>query len=242
MSCITIVARPLAIPTIEHRLGRHSQLLLGIRGKLDARVPTDDLFELTDDGAKVIAGQVRIGPDAAPVAVAGEHVFERLVTHAEDNGSKHLNETPVGVEREVLVSGQLDHALGDLVVEADVKDGVHHAGHRELRAGAARYQERVRRIPEFFPGLFFHRPERRQSLLPEPLRKLSAGSEVAVAGLGRDREPRRNRNPQPIHLAEVRPLAAKKATYAIPVAIDRSFRFVELIERVHPLRRHRSSS
>jgi len=45
--------------------------------------------------------------------------------------------------REALVAGLLGQALHGLVGEADVQDGVHHAGHRELRPGTDRYEEGV---------------------------------------------------------------------------------------------------
>ncbi len=56
VSGLPIIARALAVPTVEHRLGRHPELVLGVGRKLDTRVPAHDVLELADDRAEIVAG------------------------------------------------------------------------------------------------------------------------------------------------------------------------------------------
>ncbi len=60
--------------------------------------------------------------------------FEPVYTH--DHITEHHDQAAIGIVDEALVAKQLDHALGDFIVHAEVEHGVHHAGHGELGARA----------------------------------------------------------------------------------------------------------
>ena len=53
-----------------------------------------------------------------------------------DHVGVHLHEPPVAVPGEALVAAHLDEPVHGLVVEAQVEDGIHHAGHGGAGAGA----------------------------------------------------------------------------------------------------------
>ena len=74
------------------------------------------------------------------------------------------------------VAADLDQRLGDLMVEADVEDGVHHARHRELGAGAARDEQRVGGITELLAGLLLDMGERLGHLVPHAVGNLPPAS------------------------------------------------------------------
>ena len=78
----------------------------------------------------------------------GSISFFDLRLEAEDHVAVHLHEAAIAVPGEALVAGLLDEAAQGRLVEADVEDGVHHAGHADAGAGAAGDQERVLGVAE----------------------------------------------------------------------------------------------
>ncbi len=74
---------------------------------------------------------------------AVEDVFELLLGDVENHVAEHLDEAAIGVVGETGIVAALGQSFDGLVVEAQVEDGVHHAGHGELGAGADRNQQRI---------------------------------------------------------------------------------------------------
>lgn len=95
------------------------------------------------------------------------------------------------------------------VGEADVENRVHHAGHRELRAGADGYQQRVVGLAELLAHLLLEGVEVRTDLVAQRPRLLAA-VEVDLARLGGDGEARRDGQPEVGHLGEVGALPAEQ--------------------------------
>jgi hypothetical protein len=67
---------------------------------------------------------------------AVEDVLELLLVDVENDVAEHLDEAAIGVIGEAGIAAALGQRFDGLVVEAEVEDGVHHAGHGELGAGA----------------------------------------------------------------------------------------------------------
>jgi len=216
---VAVVTGALAVPRLEHRLGREAQLLVRILGEVAAGVGADDLLELAGDLAPVVGGQLAVDGDAGHLAAGGDHGLEHLVRYREDHAAEHLDQAAVAVPHEAGIGGQSGEPLGDLVAEADVEDRVHHAGHAELRAGAAGDQQRTARVAEALAGGLLDRPEGLHLLIPDAVRERLAGLEVGVARLGGDGEAGRDRHAQARHVAQVRALAAEKRTGGLPAAL-----------------------
>ena len=138
-----------------------------------------------------------------------EGVGEVLAVDAEHGGAEHLQQPAVGVQREALVLALPGEARDRLVVEADVEDGLHHPGHRELRARAhADTSSGSSGSPSVGPS-----PPRAREVLADLARARRArrpSREVGAARLGGDREARRHRQPQVGHLGEVGALAPEQ--------------------------------
>src|SRR5690606_21249839 len=107
----------------------------------------------------------------------------------------------------------------------DVEDGLHHARHGELGAGAHRHQQRVLRVAQPLAHGGLHGRQVLGDLFGE-LGGLGAGGEVGAARLGGDREPGRYRQAEVGHLGEVRALTAEQVLLVL----------VALGEVVHVLR------
>jgi len=62
--------------------------------------------------------------------------IEFFLTDTEHDAGEHRDEAAVGVPGETRVAGELREARDGGIVEAQVQDRVHHAGHRDARAAA----------------------------------------------------------------------------------------------------------
>ena len=148
----------------------------------------------------------------AALAASSSRV-EALAGHLHDDAPEHLDEAPVGVPAEPLVAGQGDEAVQRGLVEAQVEDRVHHAGHGELGARPHAHQERVGGVAEALAGLRLDRLDRLEDVVPQPVGQLLAGGEVVVAGLGGDGEAGRDRQARVGHLGEAGALAAEQVAH-----------------------------
>ncbi len=199
----------LAVPGLEDRLDGEVHLLARVLREVPAGLLLDDLLEGGDQLLQV--GGLEVGVDGDLLGVLGlvEGLLEELAVDAEDRLAEHLDEAAVGVPGEALVAGLPGQALHRLVGEADVQDGVHHAGHGELGAGADGDEQRVVGLAELLAHLLLERVEVRTHLVTQ-CRRLLAAVEVDLAGLGGDGEPGRDGEAEVRHLGEVGALAAEE--------------------------------
>ena len=142
---------------------------------------------------EVLGVEVGVGRDASSLLGRLEGVVERSPGHVEHDSPEHLDEPAVRVPREALVLGEGDQAVERLLVQAEVQDGVHHPGHRELGARPDTHEERVVRVTEGLAGLDLDLADGLEDVVPEPVGQTLAAGEVVVAGLGGDRESGRDR-------------------------------------------------
>ena len=163
---------------------------------------------LLDDGLKhasgsfqVIGGELRVVSDATLGPETGEDILERGVLHAKHDIAVHLHEPPIGVPGKVGVARPLDERLDNLVVHAQVEDGVHHPRHRELCARPDRQEDRSWAGPEGASGGLLQPRDRMVHLAPEIWGELSRGHGLS-ADLGGDGEPRGDGEPQPGHFGK----------------------------------------
>ncbi len=94
-------------------------------------------------------------------------------------------------------------------VQAEVQDGVHHAGHGELRAGTDAEQHRVRRIAQLLTHLLFELHESLVDFLFNCFGNLLARVEIGVADLRRDGEAGGYGQPGARHLGQTGAFAAE---------------------------------
>ena len=131
------------VPAAEHGLDGAAQLLGRLLGEGLAGVALDDLLVRVDEVAQQLGGDLGVRRRPGELLGRLEERVELLTGQLEDDAAVHGDEAPVGVEGEALVAGLLGQALDGLVVEAQVEDRVHHAGHGELGARAHGHEQRV---------------------------------------------------------------------------------------------------
>ena len=130
-----------------------SSCVVRILGELGAGRVEDDGLEVLDHGLHALGIDVGVlaGADALLDGIEGG--VHALAVDTLDDTAEELDEATVGIPAEALVVGELDDALQGLVVESEVEDGVHHARHGELGAGANAHEQRVLDIAEALAGL-----------------------------------------------------------------------------------------
>ena len=144
--------------------------------------------------------------DADALALGRLDVFGLLHHHV----GIHHDQPAVGVVDEPLVARLLDQAGNRRRAEADVQDGLHHAGHRGAGAAAAAQQQRVLGVAELHAHRRFRLLQGGGHFVAERLRELPSLGEKDRAELGADRESGGNGQVELGHLGEVRPLAAER--------------------------------
>ena len=117
-------------------------------GEVHAFLFGHDLLEGDDEAFEIFGGEFGVALDAAFCFQGVEGIGEEVAVDVEDGLAEHLDEAAVGVPGEALVAGDFREAEDRLVVETDVEDCFHHAGHGEFRAGADGNEERVVGVSE----------------------------------------------------------------------------------------------
>ena len=131
---------------MEDGSDRQVELLVRVLGELSTRGLTDDRLVDVDEAAKRVDRQIDVRRDARLLLDLLEGALELLAVDLEHGLAEHLDEPTVGVPREVIVVGHARETGDAGIVQTDVEDGLHHAGHGEARTGAHGHQKRVLRI------------------------------------------------------------------------------------------------
>ena len=109
---------------------------MGIDGKVDSRPAFDLAFEEAHQVLEIHGGEFRIQDQAARLLLLLDHALEGIDfilsgrLHPEYNASVHLQESPIGIPGKPRIAGSQGQPLDRAVVQSQVQDRVHHAGHR----------------------------------------------------------------------------------------------------------------
>ena len=163
---------------------------------------------------QVLRGQVGVGLRTPSFLERFQRLVEGGRLDVQHDPAEHRHETAPGVVPEALIAGEPDDAGDCLVVEAQVEDRVHHPRHAEGGAGADAHKQRVVRVTEPLASLALEVDHVGANVVPEALRQLPTGGVVGVAGLGGDREARRNRQSGVGHLRQAGALPTQQAAHA----------------------------
>jgi len=211
-SSVAVVNGALAIPRLEDGFNRQLELLPGVLGEVLAGLAADQRLELGDRFLPARRGDLRVGLDTLLLLDLGDDLFEKMAINIQDHLAEHLDQAAVSVPGEAL-AGLGRQRLHGLVIQAQIEDGVHHAGHGELGAGAHRHQQGVVGITELAPHLLAQRFHALQHLLPQPFGQGVVVVQVFQAGLRRAGEAGRHRQAQPGHLSQAATLAPEEVPH-----------------------------
>ena len=198
------------VPGAEHGPDGAHELIPGVLRELLADLLPVLGLEQLGQLLEVLGGQLGVQLHVPLGLHLVDELLEVLLAHLHDHVGIHLDEPAVGVVGETGILGLLGKGLHHLVVEAQVEDGVHHAGHGGPGAGADGDQQGVVHIPELLAGHVLQLGHISHDLVLDLSVDGAAILIVLGAGLGGDGEALGDRHPQVGHLSQVGALAAQQ--------------------------------
>ena len=205
-------------PRAEHGVAGHLELFARVLRKVAAGFVLDELLVALDDFSQRRLVEASIQLRAARLLHRLELVLERALRDLEDDVAEHLDEAAIAVEREAAVVRPPLQRLDRHVVQTEIQNRVHHAGHRELRAGADRHEQRVLGGTERRAGRLLELLQVLRDLAVDRRGDLLLFLVVDVADLGGDRKTGRHGQARIGHLGEAGAFAAEEVLH-VPVAV-----------------------
>src|SRR6516225_4464633 len=172
----------------------------------------NEILKPGDEGPPIVGRKISVEQNITVELVIFKQLLE-MVLDAEHHLSVHLDEAAIAVVCETFVAAPTRQSLDHSVVEPEVEHGVHHARHRNPRAGAHRDEERVVRVSEPCAERALDPGERTFDLFVQ-LRRMRFVVRIKIAaGLGGDREAGRHRQSETAHLGKACPLASEQISH-----------------------------
>ena len=134
--------------------------------------------------------------------------------HLQNHVAIHLDEAAIAVVNEVWVLSLGNHALGNLVVETEVKDGIHHTRHRSAGTRAHRHEQRVLLVAELRVHKLLDVVHCSHNVIVQKSHDtLLTNLIILVAAVGCDCETWRNGHTDKVHFGKVGTLATQLLTH-----------------------------
>ena len=222
--------RARVIPAAEHGLDGLDELLVRVLREGLVLVVLVDLLEDGDKLLEIVGIQINVVRDALGGLHLVDLFLEQALRHAHDDVCKHLHKAAVAVVGKARVAGLLGQALNGRVVQAEVEDGVHHAGHGLTRPGAHGHQQGIFHVAELLAGDLLKTLDVRKDVRLDLRIDLTAVRIVLRAGFRRDREALRHRHTGRCHLRQTGTLAAKRVAHRGLVTAECLTSFAEIIQ------------
>ena len=227
---LAVDVRARVIPAAEHSLDRLDELLVRVLREGLVLIVLIDLLEDDNELLEIVGVQIDVVRDALGSLHLVDLFLKQALGHAHDDVRKHLHEAAVAVVGKAGVTGLFSQALNGRIVQAQIENGVHHAGHGLARAGAHRHQQRVVHIAELLAGQLFKALDVRKNVRLDLRIDLAAVRVILRAGLGRDRKALRHRHTGRSHLRQTGALATERVAHGGLVTAERLTSFAEIIQ------------
>ena len=195
-------------------------LELGIQGGLD--VVGENALEGLDELLQILGRKLGIDADAGDQTGLGQGVLEQIGIDTHDDVGEHLDKAAIAIPSKARVLGLRDEALDGIVVEAQVENRVHHAGHGERSTRAHRHEQRVGGIAEFLAAAGLEVGLGGNDLIECTLGPHIAGTGVLDTGLTGNGKATGNRQADTAHLGKVCTLAAEHEVHGLVALSDTS--------------------
>ena len=124
-----VVVGARVVPGAEDRVAGQLELLVGVLREIRALRLFVMRLERCHDYTQLRGGQIHVVLGSEVLLDALQDLLELALRHVHDNVAEHHDEAPVAVESERLLAAEPGKPLGCLVIQPEVEDRVHHAGH-----------------------------------------------------------------------------------------------------------------
>ena len=213
------------IPAAEYGLDSLDKLNLGVLGEILALFLLVELLKADHQLLHVLGVQVHIVLYALLFLQLVNDLLEALLGNLHNNIGEHLDETAIAVVSKAGVVGLLGQALYGFVVQAQIQDGIHHAGHGSAGAGTHGDQQGALHIAKLLANLLFQLLQVYKDVSHDILIDLAAIGVVLGAGLGGNGKSGGHGHAGIGHLGQVGTLAAQQLTHVL-VAL---FKHIEVL-------------
>ena len=203
------------IPAAEHGLDSLDQLYLGILRELLALFLLIELLKADHQLLHILGVQVHVVLYALLLLQLVNDLLKALLGKLHHHVGEHLDKTAVAVVGKAGVVGLLGQALHRLVVQAQIQDGIHHAGHGSAGAGTYRNQQRAFHVAELLAHLLFQLFQVNKDIRHDLVVDLTAVFIVLGAGFGGNGKAGRHRHSGVGHFGQVRALAAQQLAHIL---------------------------
>ncbi len=138
-----IVLGTIILPRAEHGIAGHHELFAWILREVTLGVLFYDLLVFGDYFLQGLGVEIGIELRFLLFLLGIEDFIKDRFFDVEHDVAEHLDQAPVGVRGEAWIVAALGEGFDAIVVEAEVQNRVHHAGHGELRARAHTHEQRI---------------------------------------------------------------------------------------------------
>ena len=201
------------VPAAEHGLDGAHQLFLRVGGEVGADLLLVLGLELAGQLLEILSGELDVQLDALLFLHLVDENLEVLLADLHDDVGVHLDEAAIAIPGPAGIAGLLCQNLDDLLVQAQVQDGVHHAGHGGAGAGTHGNQQRILQIAELLAGDLFHLLNILHDLAGDLGVDLASILIILGAGLSGNGETLGHGQTDVGHLRKVRALAAQQVSH-----------------------------
>ena len=195
-------------------------LELGIQVGLD--VLGENALKGLDELLQVLGRKLGIDANAGDQARLGQGVLEQVCVNTHNDVGKHLDKASVAIPGKTRVLRLGDETLNGIVVEAQVEDRVHHAGHGERSARANRDEQRIGGVAELLAAAGLEVSLGGNDLIECAFGPDVAGTGVLDTGLAGNGKATGNRQTDAAHLGKVCAFAAKHEVHGLVALGDKS--------------------
>ena len=201
------------VPGTEHGFDCADELFLRIGREIGADLGLIFSLELVCKSLEVIGVQLDVELDALFRLHLVDELLEVLLADFHNDVGIHLDKSSVAVPSPSGVTGLVCDDLHDILVQTEVEDGVHHAGHRCTCAGADGNEKRILLVAELLAGDLLHLCDVGHDLSHDAVIDLSAVLVILRAGFGGDGEALRDRKSDVGHFSKVCAFTAEQLAH-----------------------------
>ena len=201
------------VPGAEHGLDGAHQLFLRIGGEVGADLGFVLGLELAGQLLQIPGSEFHVLRDATLGLHLVDEFLKIFLADFHNHVGIHLDKTTVAVPSPAGVVGFIGDDFYHILVQTQVQDGIHHAGHGGTCTGTNGDQQGVLQIAELLAGDRFYLGDILHDLRLDLVVDLFSVFIILGAGLGGDRKALRYGHTQIGHFGQIGALATQKLTH-----------------------------